>query len=206
MGKYTVNESGFYGNYGGAYIPEILYKTVEDLKKAYEAHMNLARKDYNRSMLFVGECLYNGNSVQMDVDAAVQWFRKGAEAGNVFCMYWMGHAYDNGNGVPQDKDTAMDWYRRAAEKGHVISKKIIEDNENVESPFEGFLKKAEAGDAQSMYMVGMCYESGVRVEKNIDTAREWYAKAAEAGNESAKRAIEALDAKKENPSEEGGEV
>ena len=33
--KYSANEQGFYGNYGGAYIPEILYKTVEDLKKAY---------------------------------------------------------------------------------------------------------------------------------------------------------------------------
>ena len=32
--NYNVNEDGFYGNYGGAYIPEILYKTVEDLKKA----------------------------------------------------------------------------------------------------------------------------------------------------------------------------
>jgi len=32
MSKYTVNDLGFYGNYGGAYIPEILYKTVEDLK------------------------------------------------------------------------------------------------------------------------------------------------------------------------------
>ena len=35
MNKYTVNDLGFYGNYGGAYIPEILYKTVEDLKNAY---------------------------------------------------------------------------------------------------------------------------------------------------------------------------
>ena len=35
MSKYTVNNLGFYGNYGGAYIPEILYKTVEDLKNAY---------------------------------------------------------------------------------------------------------------------------------------------------------------------------
>ncbi len=35
MGKYTVDDYGFYGNFGGAYIPEILYKTVEDLKKAY---------------------------------------------------------------------------------------------------------------------------------------------------------------------------
>ncbi len=33
--KYTVDNNGFYGNYGGAYIPEILYKTVEDLKNAY---------------------------------------------------------------------------------------------------------------------------------------------------------------------------
>ncbi len=33
--QYQVDEKGFYGEYGGAYIPEILYKTVEDLKKAY---------------------------------------------------------------------------------------------------------------------------------------------------------------------------
>ena len=34
--SYTkVDENGFYGNYGGAYVPEILYKTVENLKKAY---------------------------------------------------------------------------------------------------------------------------------------------------------------------------
>ena len=36
MSKYTVDNNGFYGIYGGAYVPEILYKTVEDLKNAYE--------------------------------------------------------------------------------------------------------------------------------------------------------------------------
>ncbi len=35
MEKYSVDNYGFYGNYGGAYVPEILYKTVEDLKNAY---------------------------------------------------------------------------------------------------------------------------------------------------------------------------
>ena len=29
------DQNGFYGDFGGAYIPEVLYKTVEDLKKAY---------------------------------------------------------------------------------------------------------------------------------------------------------------------------
>ena len=32
---YNVDENGFYGKFGGAYIPEILYKTVEDLKNVY---------------------------------------------------------------------------------------------------------------------------------------------------------------------------
>ena len=35
MNSYKVNDEGFYGQYGGAYIPEILYKTVEDLKAQY---------------------------------------------------------------------------------------------------------------------------------------------------------------------------
>ena len=35
MKSYQVDNNGYYGEFGGAYIPEILYKTVEDLKKAY---------------------------------------------------------------------------------------------------------------------------------------------------------------------------
>lgn len=38
MGKYNVNESGFYGPYGGAYIPEILHKNVADLNIAYNKY------------------------------------------------------------------------------------------------------------------------------------------------------------------------
>jgi tryptophan synthase beta chain len=33
--KYNVNEQGYYGEYGGAYIPEILYNNVEELKNNY---------------------------------------------------------------------------------------------------------------------------------------------------------------------------
>lgn len=35
MKSYKVNEEGFYGEFGGAYVPEILYYTVETLKEAY---------------------------------------------------------------------------------------------------------------------------------------------------------------------------
>lgn len=35
MSKYDVTSEGFYGRFGGAYIPEMLYPNVENLKKVY---------------------------------------------------------------------------------------------------------------------------------------------------------------------------
>ena len=35
MKTYQVNEEGYYGNFGGAYIPEILHRYVTELKEAY---------------------------------------------------------------------------------------------------------------------------------------------------------------------------
>ena len=32
INQYNVNEQGYYGEYGGAYIPEILFNNVEHLK------------------------------------------------------------------------------------------------------------------------------------------------------------------------------
>ena len=36
MGKYNVDKNGFFGKFGGAYVPEILYKCVHDLQDCYE--------------------------------------------------------------------------------------------------------------------------------------------------------------------------
>ena len=33
--NYQVNENGFYGEFGGAYVPEILYATVRNLQEQY---------------------------------------------------------------------------------------------------------------------------------------------------------------------------
>jgi tryptophan synthase, beta subunit len=35
MSEYQVNDKGYYGNFGGAYIPEMLYPNVEELRKQY---------------------------------------------------------------------------------------------------------------------------------------------------------------------------
>ena len=43
------------------------------------------------------------------------------------------------------------------------------------------VKKAEAGNAEAMYELGVCYEHGKGVKKNIAEAVKWYRKAAENG-------------------------
>ena len=33
--KYNVNSNGFYGDFGGAYIPEMLFSNIDELNKNY---------------------------------------------------------------------------------------------------------------------------------------------------------------------------
>lgn len=43
MQNYTIDEKGYYGEFGGAYIPEILHKCVTDLEEAYLGIMESER-------------------------------------------------------------------------------------------------------------------------------------------------------------------
>ena len=38
--KYSVSEKGFYGDFGGAYIPEMLYPNVKELEENYLRILN----------------------------------------------------------------------------------------------------------------------------------------------------------------------
>jgi tryptophan synthase beta chain len=33
--KYSVNEKGYYGEFGGAWIPEMMYTNIDELKRRY---------------------------------------------------------------------------------------------------------------------------------------------------------------------------
>lgn len=50
MEKFNVDSNGFYGEFGGAYIPEILYDNVENLKNAYLEILNDAsfKEEYDQ--------------------------------------------------------------------------------------------------------------------------------------------------------------
>lgn len=178
---------------------------TKDRAKAVGIHKELAKAGYIKSMLFVGESYYLGEGVEQDRAASYEWFRMGADEGDVFCEYYVGDCYEHGYGVECSADEAIKWYRKAAAQGHTLSMKLLEAVEKYGgagadegvSPFDSFLAKAEAGDPQSMFIIGRYYEDGIGMNNNMAMAREWYSRAAERGNEAAKRALVGLDAGKE---------
>ena len=48
--NYGVNEQGYYGDFGGAYIPEMLYPNVEELRQQYLSVINDAdfKKEFDQ--------------------------------------------------------------------------------------------------------------------------------------------------------------
>ena len=48
--KYNVNSNGFYGDFGGSYIPEMLFSNIDELKKNY---ISIVEKDsFNKEFNF----------------------------------------------------------------------------------------------------------------------------------------------------------
>jgi len=49
--KYNVNKIGYYGNFGGSYIPEMLYSNIEELNKNYLSIINT--KSFNKNFNYL---------------------------------------------------------------------------------------------------------------------------------------------------------
>ncbi len=56
------------------------------------------------------------------------------------------------------------------------------ENGNYRAAFPLFLKSAQLGNAKAQNMVGLCYNEGKGIDKNLDLACEWYQKALEQGD------------------------
>ena len=79
---YNVSESGFYGEFGGAYIPEMLYANVEEIRTKYlniisepdfQEEFNSLLKDYvgRPSPLYLAKTLSKKYKAEADLYIAL---------------------------------------------------------------------------------------------------------------------------------------
>jgi TPR repeat protein len=147
---------------------------------------------------------FSAAKLKPDYAKAAEWYRKAAEAGNLFSMLSLGDMYQSGRGVEKDPAQAVGWYRRAANAGYTqamialgrayrTGKGVGKDDDQA---LNWFRKAALRGDPGIMYNIGRVYETGAHdlrvrpsVEKDYQQAVSWYGKAATLGSVSAMVAL-----------------
>lgn len=169
-------------------------------KDAVEKLNEADKKGHPEAAYLLGELAEQGKGrwFSSDSDAAAYYKKAAGEPfRNGKAQMKLGIFYENGRGgLPKDIKTALSWYRKAAEKRIPeavfrvgMAYKNGEDNEPVDyaKMVECFKIAAEAGHAEAQFNLGFSYENGIGVPINVNLARYWYGKAAEQGNENARR-------------------
>ncbi|MGB2130164.1 MAG: tetratricopeptide repeat protein [Marinobacterium sp.] len=98
-------------------------------------------------------------------------------------MNLLGQMYENGWGVDQDTDKAQRLYEQGARQGHLESVNSLRalKNRAYKIEFDRLLPLAEQGEGDAQNRIGEMYEFGYGVERDSDTAIQWYRKAADQG-------------------------
>ncbi len=121
----------------------------------------------------LGMLYLNGNNIEQDFEAGIEWLRKAADSGNRQATSAL---------VRFDRPEA---YNAAANKE--FAKKDQADKEKV---FRLMKHAAEGGLAASQSTLGFLYMNGYGVLPDYQKGMEWFRKAADQGNENAVRNIQ----------------
>ena len=114
--------------------------------------------------------------------------------------------YYQGLYVPMDRRKAVELWTKAAGKGSLVSMQNLAqiyfagdpDTPRDMAAFARWTAEAaKLGDAQARFNLGLCYEKGDGVERNMQAALECYKLAAEGGLAEAKAKLEKLSASTE---------
>lgn len=134
-------------------------------------------------------------------DEGVALIRKSANQNQPAAQYRLAKLYEIGEGVTQDSEMARQLTERAARNGnriamHDLALYYAEGRGGVEADLptaaNWFEKAAERGVVDSQFNLGVLFESGQGLPKNVTDAFVWYSIAAGQGDQFAKTRVEVL--------------
>ncbi|MCM5558187.1 peptidoglycan-binding protein [Pleomorphomonas sp. JP5] len=138
----------------------------------------------------------DGRGVPQDLSAAIDWYRRSAEAGLAPAQYRLGSMYEKGVGTARDAKTAAEWYTKAAALGNAKAMHnlaVINAEGGLGKPdyaqaAKWFQDAAEHGIRDSQFNLGILYARGLGVPRDLATSYKWFALAATGGDaDSAKK-------------------
>lgn len=163
----------------------------KSLSTAFRLYHDSALQGNSYAQKSLGDCCFYGKGVDKDYVEAVKWYKASAEKGNeggLYCLAWM---YENGYGVERDDILALQLYRQAADKGYAVAQYVIGESyyyglrgvpKKQDEAVKWFQLAAEQGNRDGQYHLGICYQAGTVVEKNVAEAVKCFLLAAEQGH------------------------
>ncbi len=151
---------------------------------AFDWVQQKSKEGDSKNQYLMGLLYAKGIGVDKNVDKALKWFErsiysgkeKGIEMINEFAstgdqaaMFLLGKLYYFGYGVEIDFSTASKYLQDAIKAGS-------------QDTLEWVQKKAKAGDSKNQYLIGILYNKGIGVDKNVNIALTWFESAAYRGN------------------------
>ena len=163
--------------------------TRGDYAQALAAYEAAARRGDRLAQFNMAMMLLRGEGRAADIDGAIGWLTRSADAGMAQAQYQMGMLAENGVGMPRSLTEATAWWQKAAEQGHIQAQ--------VELATQYFLGRgapkdwklaakwyeaAAGGDVGAQYIIGSFYEHGDGVAPDLKRAHHWYLLAAQQGD------------------------
>lgn len=133
----------------------------------------------------------------LDYDKAAYWFLRAAEQGHSKAQAYIGRCLELGYGVTKDMEEAIRWYRLSAangdDKGELHLGDCFRDGYSVQ---DGTIWRKDP-DCYSCQYTHRCTQHTYPtyktvLEANIDSAKYYWQKSAEQGNESAKERLQKI--------------
>ncbi len=137
-----------------------------------------------------GRIYQEGLGVPRDDVQAAQWYRRGAELGDVNAMFAFGVMLAEGGALKKDSAGAAKMFEQAALKGHVaanynLALQFLSGDGKPENPRRAFAHMqyaAENGLPNAQYDLATLYATGNGIESaNAFEAAKWYQRASDAG-------------------------
>lgn len=135
--------------------------------------------------------LADTSSTAEQIQTAVAWLTKAAEAGQDCAQYALGKLYRDGIGVEKDTLHAVMWFAQAAEQdnsyaAYALGKLYLEDEEtrrDIEKALRWLRRSAELGNQFAQYRLGRLLLAGEDAPKDLDEALRLLNASAAQGNQ-----------------------
>ncbi len=206
----------------------ILYRAGSGVEKSKEEalkwYAKAARQGYASAMFNLGAAYYNGDGVNIDDSRSYAWFLLAKEKGSASAsdavaraeseltpgkinsgLVDIGEMYERGEELPRNFGESARWYREAAERGDPdarIALAIVlikrQDPQDYAEARGWCQQSAKRNENRGEYCLGLIYQHGLGVERDINRAIKMYRQAAGQGNALAMQRLGQIYATGEN--------